>query len=47
MYSFAREVLIPHLETHLGWKCLVVNVTTFFVVKAGAVDVEKKTVLAP
>ena len=42
MYSFAREVLIPHLETHLGWKCLVVNVTTFIVVKAGTVDVEKK-----
>ena len=47
MYSFAREVLIPHLETHLGWKCPVVNVTTFIVVKAGTVDVEKKTVLAP
>ena len=42
MYSFAREVLIPHLETHLGWKCPVVNVTTFIVVKAGTVDVEKK-----
>ena len=42
MYSFAREVLIPHLETHLGCKCPVVNVTTFIVVKAGTVDVEKK-----
>ena len=46
MYSFAREVLIPHLETHLGWKCPVVNATTSFVVKAvnvnGIVDVEKK-----
>ena len=42
MYSFAREVLIPHLETHLGWKCPVVNVTTFIVVKAGTVDVKKK-----
>ena len=41
MYSFAREVLIPHLETHLGWKCPVVNVTTFIVVKAGTVHVEK------
>ena len=30
MYSFAREVLIPHLETRP-----VVNVTTFIVVKAG------------
>ena len=47
MYSFAREVLIPHLETHLGWNYPVVNVTTFIVVKAGTVDVEKKTVLAP
>ena len=45
MYSFAREVLIPHLETHLGWKCPVVNVTTFIVVKAGTVDVEKKQCL--
>ena len=44
MYSFAREVLIPHLETHLGWKCPVVNVTTFIVVKAGTVDVEKNSV---
>ena len=42
MYSFAREVLIPHLKTHLGWKCPVVNGTTFIVVKAGTVDVEKK-----
>ena len=41
MYSFAREVLIPHLETHLGWNCPVVNVITFIVVKAGTVDVEK------
>ena len=47
MYSFAREVLIPHLETHLGWKCPVVNVTSLIVVKAGTVDVKKKTVLAP
>ena len=47
MYSFAREVLIAYLETHLGWKCPVVNVTTFIVVKAGTVDVERKTVLAP
>ena len=42
MHSFAREVLIPHLETHLGWKCPVVNVTTFIVVKAGTFDVDKK-----
>ena len=42
MYNFAREVLVPHLETHLGWNCPVVNVTTFIVVKAGTVDVEKK-----
>ena len=42
MYSFAREVLIPHLETHLGWNYPVVNVTTFIVVKAGTVDVENK-----
>ena len=42
MYSFAREVPIPHLETYLSWKCPVVHVTTFIVVKAGTVDVEKK-----
>ena len=41
LHSFAREVFIPHLETHLGWNCPVVNVTTFIVVKAGIVDVEK------
>ena len=28
MYKFAREVLITQLQTHLGWKCPVVNVTT-------------------
>ena len=39
MYNFAREVLIPHLETNLGWKCPVVNVTTFI---GTIVDVEKK-----
>ena len=42
MHNFARELLVPHLETHLGWKCPVVNVTTFILVKAGTVDVEKK-----
>ena len=42
LHSSAREVLIPVLETHLGWNCQVVNVTTFIVVKAGTVDVEKK-----
>ena len=41
MYSFARAVLIPHLEPHLGWKRPVVNVTTCIVVKAGTVDVGK------
>ena len=40
--TFAREVLITHLETHLGWNLPVVNVTTFIVVRAG-----RKTVLAP
>ena len=42
--KIAREVCIPHLETHLGGNCPVVNVTTFIVVKAGTVDMEKKTV---
>ena len=42
MHNFAREALTPHLETQLGWKCPVMNVTTFIVVKAGTVDVEKK-----
>ena len=42
IHSFAREVLVPQLETHFGWKCPVVNVTTFIVVKAGTVDVAKK-----
>ena len=46
MYSLAREVLISHLETHLGWNSLVVNVTTFNVVKAGTKDVEKKNSVA-
>ena len=41
MHNFARDVLIRHLETHLGWKCPVVNVTTSIVVKAGTLDVEK------
>ena len=46
MYSFAMEILVPQLETHFGWKCPVVNVTTFLE-KAGTLDVAKKTVLAP
>ena len=47
MYSFAREVLIPHLETHFGRKCPVLNVTTCIVVKAGTKDVGKTKVLTP
>ena len=42
MHSFAREDLLPHLETHLRCKCLVVNVTIFIVVKAGTMHVERK-----
>ena len=42
MYRFAREVFIPYLETLRGWKCPVVNLTTFGVVKATTVDVQKK-----
>ena len=42
LHCFAREVLMPHLETHLGWNYLFLNVTTFIVVTAGTPDVEKQ-----